>query len=101
MSTSAALPEEPVPALSEGQRLLYTFTAPSKTMADLRRNASWWVPWLLVSIVSIAFCYTLDKKIAGRSLQRKLDPDAPLFIDFDEHVRAYEGSDRQPVYIRH
>jgi coenzyme F420 hydrogenase subunit beta len=43
----------------------------------------------------------LDKKIAGRTLQRKLDPDAPLFIDFDEHVRAYEGSERQPVYIRH
>ena len=43
----------------------------------------------------------LDKKIANRSLQRKLDPDAPLFIDFDEHVRAYDGTDRQPVYIRH
>jgi coenzyme F420 hydrogenase subunit beta len=43
----------------------------------------------------------LDKKIAGRTLQRKLDPDAPLFIDFVEHVRSYEGSDRQPVYIRH
>ena len=42
----------------------------------------------------------LDKKIADRSLQRKLDPDAPLFIDFEEHVRAYEGTDRQPVYIR-
>ena len=40
---------------------------------------------------------TLDKKIAYRSLQRKLDPDAPLFIDFEEHVRAYEGTDRQPV----
>ena len=38
----------------------------------------------------------LDKKIADRSLQRKLDPDAALFIDFEEHVRAYEGSDRQP-----
>ena len=33
----------------------------------------------------------LDKKIADRSLQRKLDPDAPLFIDFEEHVRAYDG----------
>jgi coenzyme F420 hydrogenase subunit beta len=43
----------------------------------------------------------LDKKIAGRSLQRKLDPDAPLFIDFEEHVRNYEGTDRQPVFIRH
>ena len=42
----------------------------------------------------------LDKKIASRSLQRKLDPDAPLFIDFEEHVRAYEGTDRSPVYIR-
>jgi coenzyme F420 hydrogenase subunit beta len=43
----------------------------------------------------------LDKKIANRSLQRKLDPDAPLFIDFEEHVRSYDGSDRQPVFIRH
>lgn len=62
MSTPA-LPEEALPALSEGQRLLYTFTAPSRTMADLRRNASWWVPWLLISLVSVAFCLTLDKKI--------------------------------------
>ena len=42
----------------------------------------------------------LDKKIADRSLQRKLDPDAPLFIDYEEHVRLYEGSDRRPVQIR-
>ena len=43
----------------------------------------------------------LDKKIADRSLQRKLDPDAPLFIDFEEHVRSYDGTDRRPVFIRH
>ena len=61
--SAPALPAESTPALNEGQRLLYTFTAPSNTMADLRRNASWWVPWLLVSIVSIAFCFTVDKKI--------------------------------------
>jgi hypothetical protein len=24
-----------------------------------------------------------------------------LFIDFEEHVRSYEGTDRQPVFIRH
>jgi coenzyme F420 hydrogenase subunit beta len=43
----------------------------------------------------------LDKKIANRSLPRKLDPDAPLFIDFDEHVRTYDGTGRRPVFIRH
>ncbi len=39
----------------------------------------------------------LDKRIAVRSLQRKFDPDAPLFIDYEEHLRHYEGSDRRPV----
>ena len=39
----------------------------------------------------------LDKRIAFRSLQRKLDPDGPLFIDFEDHVRAYAGTDRRPV----
>ncbi len=42
----------------------------------------------------------LDKKIAFRSLQRKFDTDAPLFIDYEEHVRNYEGTDRRPVVIR-
>ena len=39
----------------------------------------------------------LDKRIAFRSLQRKFDPDGPLFIDYEEHVPNYEGTDRQPV----
>ena len=33
----------------------------------------------------------LDKRIAVRSLQRKFDPDGPLFIDYEEHVRNYDG----------
>ena len=38
-----------------------------------------------------------DRRIALESLRRPLDPDAPLFIDFEEHVRQYQGSDRAPV----
>jgi coenzyme F420 hydrogenase subunit beta len=41
----------------------------------------------------------LDKKIALERLQRPFDPDAPLFVDFQEHVRAYAGSDRAPVEL--
>jgi hypothetical protein len=83
MSTPA-LPEEIGPVLSEGQRLLYTFTAPSRTMADLRRSASWWVPWLLISIVSIAFAYTLDKKIGWAQVmetQIQSNPKASAQMD--------------------
>jgi coenzyme F420 hydrogenase subunit beta len=39
----------------------------------------------------------LDKKIAFEHLERPFDPDAPLFIDYTEHLDAYDGSDRAPV----
>jgi coenzyme F420 hydrogenase subunit beta len=38
-----------------------------------------------------------DKRVAFDSLRREFDPDAPLFIDYAEHVANYEGSDRAPV----
>lgn len=42
----------------------------------------------------------MDRRVANKTLQRPLDPDAPLFVDFEEHVAFYEGSSRQPVRIR-
>jgi coenzyme F420 hydrogenase subunit beta len=42
----------------------------------------------------------LDKRIALGSLERAFDPDAPLFIDYEEHLRSYERTSRQPVVIR-
>ncbi len=40
---------------------------------------------------------SFDKRVAIDSLRRTFDPDAPLFIDFEEHVNAYEDTDRAPV----
>ena len=40
----------------------------------------------------------LDKKVARSALQRDLDPEGPLFIDFAEHVTFYGGTDRAPVW---
>lgn len=62
MSTPAVVPETQ-PALSEGARLINVFFAPSKTFTDIRRNASWWMPWLVLSLVSIAFAFTVQKKV--------------------------------------
>src|SRR5215216_2821067 len=39
----------------------------------------------------------LDKSVAFKNLRRSYDPDAPLFIDYEEHLRQYAGSDRAPV----
>jgi coenzyme F420 hydrogenase subunit beta len=39
----------------------------------------------------------LDKRVAFKSLKRAFDPDAPLFIDYEEHLNSYAGTDRGPV----
>ncbi len=65
----AGLPSEPAqPALSEPQRIINTFLAPSKTFLDIRRNSSWWVPWLLGTLAIVAFFYTVEKKVGYEAI---------------------------------
>lgn len=54
---------ESQPKLSEMERVVNVFTAPSKTFTDLLRSANWLVPFLIISILSIAYVAVVDKKI--------------------------------------
>src|SRR5258708_23757502 len=49
--------------LSEAQRILCVFSAPSKTFTDIRRKASWFAPFVLLAIVSYAFVATVATKV--------------------------------------
>ena len=64
--TSAPAPQ--VAPLSEGARIINTFIAPSKTFTDLRRSAAWWVPFLLMAIISTVFVYAAGQKIGFRKI---------------------------------
>ncbi len=61
MSTTPA--PAPQPALSETSRLINTFISPSRTFTDIRLNSSWWIPWLLISVISLVFMFTIQQKI--------------------------------------
>ncbi len=61
-SAALATPPEPKP-LSEVERVVDTFIAPSKTFTDLRRSSNWLVPWLLMTIVTCAMVFVVDKKL--------------------------------------
>ncbi len=65
MSTTASAVTNPdqVPPLSQAERVIDTFIAPSKTFTDIRRSASWLVPWLLTAIFGLALVYVIDSKI--------------------------------------
>lgn len=59
------------PGLSEPARLINTYIAPSKTFTDIRRNASWWVPWLITAICGFAFFMTIGKKVGFEEVAQK------------------------------
>jgi len=84
MAASAVVPPQEPGPLSEGQRLVNTFFAPSKTFTDLRRNASWWAPFLIMAIVSLLFVYVVDQKVGFRKVagnQIQLQPKQADRID--------------------
>ena len=81
----ASSPSSASPApLSEGARIVDTFVAPSKTFTDLRRNASWWAPFLLMVVVSSVFVYTAGQKIGFRKImenQMQAQPKAQARLE--------------------
>jgi hypothetical protein len=49
--------------LSQVERVVDTFVAPSKTFTDILRSTSWWLPLLLAFVVSAASAFAIDHKI--------------------------------------
>jgi Yip1 domain len=75
-------------ALSEAERLIDTFIAPRKTFTDLRRSASWWAPFLLITIVSLSFSYVVDQKVGFRKVAENLLQLQPKQADRVERLPA-------------
>jgi hypothetical protein len=89
MAAAPVLPAQPMPApdpdpLSEGARIVNTFIAPSKTFTDLRRNASWWGPWLLISIVSLLFIYAMSRQVGFDQISRNQVAHSARADQFDK-----------------
>jgi hypothetical protein len=49
--------------LSQIERVVDTFVAPSKTFLDIRRSTSWWLPFLIAMVAAIGSAYAVDQKI--------------------------------------
>ena len=67
------------PPLSQGQRVVDTFIAPSKTFMDILRNQSWWLPFIISTVISYGFVFALQKKVGWDTIAAnsiKQDPKA-------------------------
>jgi len=49
--------------LSEIERVVDVFVAPSKTFTDILRKATWWLPFVLMVIVTMGVTVVVDKQV--------------------------------------
>jgi hypothetical protein len=49
--------------LSQVERVVDTFVAPTKTFVDILRDSSWWLPFLLMVIVTLGATVVVDKQV--------------------------------------
>ena len=64
MSDVAAVEGQPSgPGLSQVERVVDTFVAPSKTFKDILRSASWWMPFVLLVLVTLGTTVVVEKQV--------------------------------------
>ncbi len=51
------------PGLSQTERVVDTFIAPSKTFTDILRDSSWWLPYLIGAVIGCVFAFGVMNKI--------------------------------------
>jgi hypothetical protein len=60
---------EQTPGLSQWQRVSNTFTAPSKTFADIKRgNKSWWMPFIIFTLMGYVLFGAVVSRIGMRQV---------------------------------
>jgi len=76
------------PGLSETERLVDAFVAPSKTFGDILRSSSWWMPFVFILVCNVFFNVAVDKKVGFDQVVAKRMESNKLMQSQMENVPA-------------
>lgn len=93
MSEAVAIPYagQTEAGLSQTERVVDTFVAPSKTFTDILRSASWWLPFLLATVFSLVTAYGIEKRVGFDTVVQNTLHDSPAQ---EERIAALEPKQR-------
>jgi hypothetical protein len=80
------------PPLTQLQRVLYVFSAPTKTFTDILRSTSWWLPFLLSLVVGYAFIFTVQSKVGWDKVTANVMKQNPAAM---ERIDKLPPADRE------
>lgn len=88
MAGAVIQPEGGAPPLNEIERVVDTFVAPSKTFIDVRRSASWWLPWLIGVLVTVGLGVVVQQKIGWEKTYQNSLKESPKQLERVEQLPA-------------
>jgi len=89
MQDVAAAPEGQ--GLSQAERFVDTFVAPTKTFTDILRSSSWWLPFVFMVLVGLLFSTAIDKKVGfDQVAQHEMEKNAKA----QEQLQSLSAQDR-------
>jgi hypothetical protein len=95
MVAGASVPE--VKSLSQIERVVDIFVAPTKTFTDILRSASWWLPFLLMLLASVAAAFSIDKKVGFDRVTQMAVMQNPQAADQMAHLTPEEQAARMSI----
>ncbi len=102
MSTAGPVPApspiQPQESSSPVMRVLQTIYAPTKAFTNLKGATAWIAPWIVISIISLAFFITVDKKITFDTvIQNSLNASPKTAARLDQ---LSEAQKEQQIHIQ-
>ena len=78
MSESEGQIVAPTPGMSQMQRVISIFSAPSKTFEDIKRgNRSWWMPFIITILAGAVLYITITEKVTWAQVYENQQREAP------------------------
>jgi hypothetical protein len=69
------------PGLTQIERVVNTFIAPTSTFEDIKRNASWWLPFLIAAVISLTSALIFLKKVGIDTFTNGVIAHSPRLAD--------------------
>jgi hypothetical protein len=77
MSEVALVDGQAGPGLSQVERVVDTFIAPTKTFTDILRSTSWWLPFLLSVLVTMGVTLAIEKQVGFDRVSENIVHNSP------------------------
>lgn len=100
MPDSVAASPDLTAHLSEPQRVVDTFVAPSKTFTDILRKATFWGPLLILILVAVGFSYGVQQKVGWDKVFENNLHQAPSREEQFEKLPADQQATQKAISVK-